>query len=311
MAKNLITQTISTAAKYIIGKEREVKLFMTSVLANGHLLIEDVPGVGKTTMVLLITRLFGLKLSRIQFTNDLMPYDILGMNFFNQQKSAFEFRKGPLFGEFILADELNRAGPKTQSALLQAMEERSITIDGEHFDLDWPFIVVATQNPYDQLGTHFLPESQLDRFFMSFCLGLPEREEEKKVLLLSDVRKKIEGLVPIWQRKDLKIAQEKVLQIYVSNQIVEYTLDILESCRNFFETGHTISTRSGRDIILGAKAYAFMEGREFVTPDDIQAIVPYCLAHRTGKHRKVEEGIKIVRGRLEKINVNPSLAKSI
>ena len=274
-----IKEYFKKSNEIIMGKEKELKLALTCLLANGHILIEDIPGVGKTTMVKFISKILGLELSRIQFTNDLLPSDILGTNIFNTKDQSFTFHKGPIFGQVILADELNRATPKTQSALLQVMEEKRITIDGNTYKLPEPFFVMATQNPRNQIGTNPLPESQLDRFLMKIEMGYPDKDSEVELLLGKQRAELIEELTPVISAEQLIQEQQKASAIKTTEGIAKYIVEILETTRsdnNF----RALSPRAGLDLISAAKAWCYIEQRDAVEPEDVQAIAPSILGHR-------------------------------
>ncbi len=262
-----------------------------SVVARGHLLLEDTPGMGKTTLVHLVAGLLGMKLSRIQFTNDLLPADIVGTNVFDQQRGEFNFKQGPLFGELILADELNRATPKTQSALLQAMEEHNVSVDGTTYELPKNFLVMATQNPRGQIGTYPLPESQLDRFFMGLNLGLPDREGEREVLRQGDIREIVARLPALSNLPNFFELKQQATEVELSHALLDYVLDLLSYARLNFES-FTLSPRAGKDLILAAQIHARLEGREAVYPEDIQAVAPSVWAHRLGASAGVAQGAR-------------------
>ncbi len=294
---------LEQADKVLLGKNNEIRLVLSSLLAGGHVLIEDVPGVGKTTLVYLLSRLLGLEISRIQFTNDLLPGDILGTMIYRKEKEEFEFKKGPIFGQLILADELNRATPKTQSALLQVMEERKVTVEGQEFPLEYPFLIIGTQNPFFQVGTFQLPESQLDRFFMSLQLDFPSREFERQILLQADTRSLINELTPVLEAQDLPKIKEDIESIHVSDSLIDYLLDLIEYGRNDIEEGAYLSPRAGKDLVQAGKAYAYVEGRDHVIPVDIQKIAPYILGHRVGGSKGILYGQGLIRELLEKVKV--------
>jgi MoxR-like ATPase len=265
------------ASHIFLGKDHEVKLALCCLLARGHLLIEDVPGVGKTTLIKLLAKLLDLPFNRVQFTNDLLPADITGTTVFDQKNSAFTFHKGPLFSNFLLADELNRATPKTQSALLQAMEEGQVSLDGKTYPLPRPFFVVATQNPIEQVGTFALPESQLDRFLMRIEIGYPDRKSELNLLLGESRSELLENFQPR-EFFNLFELQEKIQQVHVAQPIADYVLDILLKSRT--HKGKGLSPRAGLGIIRAAKSWAFMHNREIVIPEDVQATAPSVINHR-------------------------------
>ncbi len=264
----------------IVGKSAQVRDCIACLLADGHLLIEDVPGVGKTTLAHALARTFGLQFSRVQFTSDLMPSDLSGVSIFERGKEAFVFHPGPLFAQVLLADEINRASPKTQSALLEAMEEKQVSVEGETRALPSPFFVIATQNPHDQLGTYALPESQLDRFLMRISLGYPDRAAEQELLAGSDRRHMVEALRPLLTAAELKALQQAVLQVHAAPPLLNYVLDLMAATRSgrWFVQG--LSPRAGIAVVRAAKAQALLNGRNYVAPDDVQAILPQTVAHR-------------------------------
>jgi MoxR-like ATPase len=274
-----IKNFIQSIDQIIVGKTESIKLSLACFFARGHLLIEDHPGVGKTTLAKAIAKGLGLPMSRIQLTNDLMPADLVGLNIFDQKKSEYHFLPGPLFSEIILADELNRASPRTQSALLQAMEERQITIEGKTHTLPENFFVIATQNPKGQIGTFPLPESQLDRFMMRLQLGHPEQSFEMNLLQGNNRATMIEKMSPLLDHKKIKTIKEKISQIHLSPAIAGHIVLILKTSRS--ETNYApLSSRAGIDLAKAAKAWAYFERRDFVLPDDIQYLAPFVLGHR-------------------------------
>jgi len=278
--KNIYSDFILEARKVIYGKDHELKLALATFLGRGHLLIEDIPGMGKTTFVSSISKILGLKMSRVQFTNDLLPADILGANIYDPKRAEFYFNQGPIFAEIILGDELNRASPKSQSAFLQAMEERAVSIDGKLHQLPNPFFIIATQNPHTQVGTHSLPESQLDRFLMKFSLGYPGREYETEMLKGGNPRERIEGLKSLFTKQELLKIQEYINHIHVSDAIIEYVQNILEHARI---KKFPLSPRAGLLLIQAAKAWSYLNDRSYVIPEDIQDIANPVLAHRIPK----------------------------
>ncbi|KQP35568.1 MoxR family ATPase [Pseudorhodoferax sp. Leaf274] len=264
----------------IVGKEAQVQDCVACLLAGGHLLIEDVPGVGKTTLAHALARTFGLQFSRVQFTSDLMPSDLSGVSVYERGKEAFVFHPGPLFAQILLADEINRASPKTQSALLEAMEEKQVTVEGATRPLPRPFFVIATQNPQDQLGTFALPESQLDRFLMRISIGYPDRAAERLLLAGEDRRALVDALPALLTAAQLQALQQQVLQVHVAPPLVEYVQDLIAATRSgrWFLQG--LSPRAGIAVVRAAKAQALLAGRDYVAPDDVQAILPQTVAHR-------------------------------
>lgn len=276
----MLTPLLKTANTIISGKEQQIKLAVACLLAKGHLLIEDLPGMGKTTLAHLLARLFGLEYSRIQFTSDMLPADIIGISIFDKNNTCFKFHPGPVFSQLILADEINRATAKTQSALLEAMEEQQITVDGVTHLLPQPFFVIATQNPQTQTGTFSLPESQLDRFLMRIALGYPDRKTERGILSSVDRREMLAQLKPVYSTEQLIKMQQQVLQIHISEPLLDYVQDILQFSRNsqHFLTG--LSPRAGIALLRTAKAWAYIHNRKMVIPDDIKMILPAIVLHR-------------------------------
>ncbi|MBK7502369.1 MAG: MoxR family ATPase [Polaromonas sp.] len=264
----------------IVGKPTQVQDGVACLLAGGHLLIEDVPGVGKTTLAHALARTFGLQFSRVQFTSDLMPSDLSGVSIFDRTTQGFVFHPGPLFAQVLLADEINRASPKTQSALLEAMEEKQVTVEGATRPLPKPFFVIATQNPHDQLGTYALPESQLDRFLMRISLGYPDRVAERSLLTGTDTRSKVGALPSLLTAAELQSLQAQVQQVHATDALLNYVQDIMAATRSgkWFVQG--LSPRAGIALLRVAKAQALLSGRDYVAPDDVQAILPQTIAHR-------------------------------
>ena len=264
----------------IVGKSAQVRVCVACLLADGHLLIEDVPGVGKTTLAHALAKTFGLQFSRVQFTSDLMPSDLSGVSVYERGREAFVFHPGPIFAQVLLADEINRASPKTQSALLEAMEEKQVSVEGETRALPTPFFVIATQNPHDQLGTYALPESQLDRFLMRISLGYPDRGAEYALLAGADRRPMVEALRPLLTPAELRALQLQVLQVHAADPLLNYVLDLMAATRSgrWFVQG--LSPRAGIAVVRAAKAQALLSGRNYVAPDDVQAILPQTVAHR-------------------------------
>jgi MoxR-like ATPase len=264
----------------IVGKFEQTQDCVACLLAGGHLLIEDVPGVGKTTLAHALARTFGLQFSRVQFTADLMPSDLSGVSVYERSTEKFTFHPGPLFAQVLLADEINRASPKTQSALLEAMEERQVSIEGQTRALPVPFFVIATQNPHDQVGTYALPESQLDRFLMRISLGYPDRAAERELLLGADRRSLVASLPSLLSPDELQFLQQQVAAVHASSHLLDYVQDLLQASRNgqWFLQG--LSPRAGIALLQAAKARALLCGRLYVAPDDVQAILPQTIAHR-------------------------------
>lgn len=276
----LLQQAAASIAQVILGKDEQIRLALTCLVAQGHLLIEDTPGVGKTTLAHTIAQVMGLDFQRIQFTSDLLPSDILGAAIYNREQSIFEFHKGPVFANFILADEVNRATPKTQSALLEAMEERQVTVEGETRKLPQPFFVIATQNPIHQLGTHPLPESQLDRFLMRIHLGYPDKKAERELLQGADRREMIAHLAPVLDAEKLLAIQKQAAAIHVADALLDYVQAVLEFSRNspVFEYG--LSPRGGLALLNAARALALLTGQDYVLPEHIKTVMASVVNHR-------------------------------
>jgi MoxR-like ATPase len=264
----------------IVGKVETVRLAVACLLARGHLLIEDVPGVGKTTLSQALARSIGAAFQRIQFTSDLLPADILGNSIFDREQQRFVFHRGPLFSQVVLIDEVNRATAKTQSALLEAMEEHHVSADGVTYDLPEPFFVIATQNPQHQVGTFPLPESQLDRFLMRIELGVPDRASERTMLLGIDRREMLKELKPVFKRDSLLEIQESVRNVHTSAALLDYLQDLLDASRQRHSTG--ISPRGGLALRHAAQSWALMNGRDMVLPEDLQAVGIPVMGHRLG-----------------------------
>lgn len=275
-------QFVRAVDTILIGKSHESLLALITLIAGGHLLIEDLPGMGKTTFVNLIAKLAGLQLKRIQFTNDLLPADILGTHIFNSKNSSFEFQPGPIFSEVVLGDELNRATPKTQSAFLQAMEEHKVTVDGKTYDLPNPFFLIATQNPSQQIGTFDLPESQVDRFMMKIKMNWPDRDSEKKMLLEAHLRPNVNDLSPSLQLATLKTWQKESQNLFASEKLVEYIQNILLYTREKGLAQFGLSPRAGIQLLKAARACAFLQNRKMVLPEDVQYVAPSVISHRLG-----------------------------
>lgn len=264
----------------LVGKTQQVQDCVVCLLAGGHLLIEDLPGVGKTTLAHALAHSFGLQFARVQFTSDLMPSDLTGVSVYDRGSERFVFHPGPLFTQVLLADEINRASPKTQSALLEAMEEKQVSVEGKTHALPQPFFVIATQNPLEQLGTYPLPESQLDRFLMRINLGYPDRQAELQLLAHHGHRSMVDTLPAQVTLDELHSLQQAVLQIHAAPALLHYIQDLLEASRNgqWFVQG--LSPRAGIALLRAAKAHALVLGRDYVSPDDVQAIFVQTMAHR-------------------------------
>src|SRR5882672_4654767 len=275
-----MSRLVDQISTIIVGKRSQIEDCVACLLAGGHLLIEDVPGVGKTTLAHALAVSLGLRFSRVQFTADLMPSDLIGVSIYERSKESFVFHPGPVFAQVLLADEINRAGPKTQSALLEAMEEQQVTVEGETRALPRPFFVIATQNPTDQLGTYPLPESQLDRFLMCITLGYPDRASERALLAGQDRREAIHGLRAVMSPEELVAAQKAVLAIHASDALLDYLQTVIAATRSGHWFGEGLSPRAGIAVLRAAKARALLDERDYVAPDDVQAILAQSAAHR-------------------------------
>jgi MoxR-like ATPase len=271
---------VEQISSVILGKEEQIRLSLTCLFARGHLLIEDLPGIGKTTLAKVLSKCLGLNFRRIQCTSDMLPGDILGVSVFERKSSSFVFHPGPIFTQVLLADEINRATPKTQSALLEAMEERQVTVEGKTRPLDNPFFVIATQNPIEQSGTFTLPESQLDRFLMRIDLGYPDRRAEKLLLKQGETRSVLATMQPTLTRKDVLRMQAQAAAVHVSDALLEYVQDILDFTRSasYFNVG--LSPRAGLNLLSAAKARAFLQARDYALPEDLQHVMPWVVRHR-------------------------------
>ena len=284
---------VRQAGEVILGKDRPIRLALTCLLAGGHLLIEDLPGVGKTTLAHVLATSLGLRFNRIQFTSDLLPADVLGISVYERESGEFRFHPGPIFSQVILADEVNRATPKTQSALLEAMEEHQVTLEGETRPLPEPFFVIATQNPAHQVGTFPLPESQLDRFLMRIELGYPDRSAERALLAGQDRRQVLEGLRPVMKPEAVQALRARVPKVKAAPALVEYVQALLDFSRRAPDFQFGLSPRAGLALLNAGRAWALLEGRDYCLPEDIQEVLPYVAGHRlqatTGEGRSDPE----------------------
>src|SRR5487761_2065561 len=271
---------IAQTKQVIVGKPMQIRLALVCLLARGHLLIEDLPGVGKTTLAHVLVKTLGLQFQRIQFTSDMLPADILGVSIFQRDTGEFKFHAGPIFAQMILADEVNRATPKTQSALLEAMEEHQVTSEGETRPLPTPFFVIATQNPTNQIGTFPLPESQLDRFLMRIQLGYPDAQAERGLLAGVERRDLIAKLAPQMETAELMDLQQQVRQVFVSPALLDYVQSILRHTRESARFVHGLSPRAGLALLAAARAWALLDGRNAVLPEDVQTVLPGVVSHR-------------------------------
>ncbi|PXX40265.1 AAA family ATPase [Undibacterium pigrum] len=264
----------------IIGKELQIRQALVCLLAGGHLLIEDLPGVGKTTLAHALATSLGLKFNRLQFTSDLLPADVVGISIFDREKSQFVFHPGPVFAQVLLADEINRATPKTQSSLLEAMEEKQVSVEGQTRNLPKPFFVIATQNPAHQVGTFALPESQLDRFLMCLSLGYPDAAAERALLLGEDRRSLLAQLPAVMQAEELMEAQQELKKIHTSPALIDYVQSLAHATRQGDLFAEGMSPRASIALLQAARAWAAMEGRDHVLPEDVQAVLIPVIAHR-------------------------------
>ncbi|MCU4138941.1 MAG: MoxR-like ATPase [Thermodesulfobacteria bacterium] len=275
-----IDKIINTLSYYLHGKGKALKLSIIALLADGHLLIEDLPGIGKTTLAIALAKCFGLDFARIQATSDLLPSDITGISIYNKKTGEFEFRPGPIFNNIVLVDEINRTTPKTQSALLEAMGEKQVTIEGKTYKLPQPFFVIATQNPIELYGTFPLPEAQLDRFIMKISIGYPPRFAEKEILKGGSKREELHNIKPLFSKDEIISIQKQIREIYLSDKIADYILDIIEATRKSKYLYAGLSTRGALAIVATAKANAYLNKRDYVIPEDIKTLAEFVITHR-------------------------------
>ena len=288
--QSLITKALCQIEKFVIGKPEQVRLALACLLARGHLLIEDLPGMGKTTLAHVLASSLGLSYQRVQFTSDLLPADVIGVSIFDSANQNFTLHKGPIFNQVVLADEINRASPKTQSALLEAMEENSVSIDGSTHNLPRPFFVIATQNPIFHAGTYPLPESQLDRFMMRISLGFPDRDAERKILSMTNKSVDLTDVDACISLEQLQKIQKQVSETHVSESILDYVIALFQHTRTGEISVNPLSPRAGKSLIAAAKAWAFMENRAHVVPDDVKAVFSSVCEHRmVGKQSHTNE----------------------
>lgn len=291
-ASQQIETIIASVSQIILGKENVVRLAVTCLLARGHLLFEDQPGVGKTMLSQALAQALGLGFRRVQFTSDLLPADILGASVYDRDTAAFHFHRGPVFTQVLLADEINRATPKTQSALLEAMEEGKITADGSTHPLPEPFFVIATQNPSSQIGTFMLPESQMDRFLMRLALGVPDRSAERALLEGQERREMLRAMQPAMTFLELQQLQTWARAVYASPALLDYLQDLLAASR---VQGHGLSPRAGLSLLAAARAWALLSGRAMVLPEDIQAVAVVVMGHRLEHAADGMTGVELAR----------------
>jgi MoxR-like ATPase len=275
---NRVNDTVAAIERVILGKPLQVRLCLTCIIARGHLLIEDVPGVGKTTLAHTLAHVLGLEWTRMQFTSDMLPADIIGVSIFDRSTHQFQFRRGPIFTQLLLADEVNRASPKAQSALLEAMEERQVSVDGVTYPLPEPFFVVATQNPHEQIGTYGLPESQLDRFLMRVSLGYPDPASERRVLMQAERREMLERTPAVLNGAEVLTLQRAARGVHVSEALLDYVQSLIARSRIQMSLG--LSPRAAQGLVRAAQAWALIGGEKAVLPEHIQAVFPAIAAHR-------------------------------
>jgi MoxR-like ATPase len=285
-----LQRALQTLETVILGKPTQIRLCLACLLARGHLLIEDVPGVGKTTLAHALAHVLGLAWHRVQFTSDLLPADIIGVSVFDRATQQFHFRQGPIFTQLLLADEVNRASPRTQSALLEAMEERQVSADLTTYRLPEPFFVVATQNPHEQLGTYALPESQLDRFLMRVTLGYPDVAHERELLRNGERRDLLPQITPALNPHAVVRLQSEVRAVHLSEALLDYAQSLITQTRDRPDLKLGLSPRAGQGLIRAAQAWSYLAGRRSVLPEDIQSVLPAVVAHRLERHESTGVG---------------------
>jgi MoxR-like ATPase len=298
-------KVVKNVSKVIVGKEKIIELIAVSFICGGHVLIEDVPGLGKTLMVKAFAKTIGGSFKRIQFTPDLLPSDLTGINFYNQKKGEFEFRPGPLFANIILADEINRATPRTQSSLLEAMEEKQVTVDGVTRKLPDPFMVLATQNPVETYGTFPLPEAELDRFFMRIKIGYPSREEEIEIINRNKKKDMLEDIDTIVNTDEVNYLKENFINVRASKEVMDYLLDIVDATRKSESILLGVSPRGSVALFKASQVYALFNGRDYIIPEDIKYLAPFILNHRiiTIGASKSKDIYEVINNLLENIKV--------
>lgn len=298
-----LTGALAALEQIVLGKPEKIRLALVCLLAEGHLLIEDIPGVGKTTLARALAQVLGLEFQRIQFTSDLLPADIIGVTVFEREHERFSFRPGPLFAQVVLADEVNRATPRAQSALLEAMQERQASVDGISHPLPRPFFVIATQNPQEQIGTYPLPESQLDRFAMRLSLGYPQPAAERALYAAEDRRHLLDRLEPTMKAEDVVALQARVEQITTAPALLDYVQALVSWTREGERYRHGLSPRAGLSLVRLARAHALLEGRSAALPEDVQAVLPAAVNHRLEARQDGRSGDEIARELIEAVTI--------
>ena len=297
-------KVIGNVSNVIVGKDKEIEIILVAFLSGGHVLLEDIPGTGKTMLVKAFSKTLDLPFKRIQFTPDLLPSDITGINFYNQKTEDFQFRKGPLFSNIVLTDEINRATPRTQSALLEAMEEKQITADGSTRKLDRPFMVLATQNPIESFGTFPLPEAQMDRFLIRMKLGYPKKEEEKTIIYknIGDPLEKIQSII---KAEELDYLLSNVSKVTIADDVMDYLVEIVRETRNRNDISLGASPRGSISLFKASQAYAAINGRDYILPEDIKLIAPYVLNHRiiSPGGSSIEDAVNLINELVDKVEV--------
>ncbi|WP_252314906.1 MoxR family ATPase [Sinobaca sp. H24] len=310
-----LNRVMENIERVVVGKREEIELSLTALLAKGHVLLEDVPGVGKTMMVRAIARSIGAEFKRIQFTPDLLPSDVTGVSIYNQKTMEFEFRSGPIMSHVVLADEINRTSPKTQSALLEALEESSVTVDGITRKLHEPFFVMATQNPIEHGGTYPLPEAQLDRFLLKMKMGYPSGSEELEVLNRVEKRHPIEELDHVLSLEEILAMQYEAGRVFVDQSIKQYIVNLVRETREHSEVYLGVSPRGSIALMKAAQAYAYLQGRDFVVPDDVKYLAPYALVHRMMLRSDLQvmdrQGADVINEILSRLRVPTSSSETV
>ncbi|MBP5383847.1 MAG: MoxR family ATPase [Lachnospiraceae bacterium] len=302
-SREMLTRLEDNIAKVIVGKKEIVRMLLSALLSGGHVLLEDVPGTGKTTLAKCLAASLGCDFKRIQFTPDLLPADVCGLNLYDQKEQEFRFVPGPVITNILLADEINRATPRTQSALLEAMQEMQVTVDGKTYELKAPFMVIATQNPVETAGTYPLPEAQLDRFMMQLSMGLPDRDEEIALLKRFEKEEALTGLEPVLSGADVLAMREEVKEVFVHEDLLGYIVSIVNETRSDGRVRLPLSPRATLSFLHALKAYAYVDGRDHVLPDDVKKLAVPVLAHRMLSYHRDSENADVIRDALGKITV--------